>query len=64
MLRKSLATETTSLTIVPTRMYLKDGWIKIELAVAKGKKLHDKRESKRKREVEREMARARGAREA
>jgi SsrA-binding protein len=58
------ATETTSLTIVPTRMYLKDGWIKIELAVAKGKKLHDKRESKRKREVEREMARARGAREA
>jgi SsrA-binding protein len=58
------ATETTSLTIVPTRMYLKDGWIKVELAVAKGKKLHDKRESKRKREVEREMARARGAREA
>jgi len=57
------ATETTSLTIVPTRMYLKDGWIKIELAVAKGKKLHDKRESKRKQEVEREMARARGVRE-
>jgi SsrA-binding protein len=57
------ATETTSLTIVPTRMYLKDGWIKVELAVAKGKKLHDKRESKRKREVEREMARARGARD-
>jgi SsrA-binding protein len=45
-------------------MYLKDGWIKIELAVAKGKKLYDKRESKRTREVEREMARARGAREA
>jgi len=58
------STETTGLTIVATRMYLKDGWIKIELAVAKGKKLYDKRESKRTREVEREMARARGAREA
>jgi SsrA-binding protein len=56
------ATETTGLTLVPTRMYLKDGWIKVELAVAKGKKLHDKREAAREQDVAREMARHRGAR--
>ncbi len=56
------ATETTGMTIVATRMYLKQGWIKIELAVAQGKKLYDKREATRKKEAEREMARARGLR--
>lgn len=56
------ATETTGMTIVPTRMYLKAGWIKIELAVAKGKRLHDKRETTRLREMDREMARARSVR--
>ncbi len=56
------ATETTGMTIVATRMYLKQGWIKIELAVAQGKKLHDKREATRTKEVEREMARATGMR--
>jgi SsrA-binding protein len=50
------------MTIVPTRMYLKAGWIKIELAVAKGKRLHDKRETTRLREMDREMARARSVR--
>ena len=56
------ATETTGMTIVATRMYLKQGWIKIELAVAQGKKLYDKREATRKKEAEREMAKARGVR--
>ena len=42
------------LTLVPTRMYFKNGRIKIELAVAKGKKLYDKRETERKREADRE----------
>ena len=37
-------------TIVPTRIYLKDGRVKCEIALAKGKKLHDKREAERKRE--------------
>ncbi len=55
-------TETTGMTIVPTRAYVKNGWVKIELAVAKGKKFHDKREATRKREMQREMDRARGAR--
>jgi len=55
-------TVTTNLTLVATQIYLKNGRIKVELALARGKKLHDKRETSRKREVEREMARARGSR--
>jgi len=55
-------TQTSGMTLVPTRLYLKGGLIKLEIAVARGKKLYDKRESSRKREVEREMARARGSR--
>ena len=57
------AVDKTSLTIVPTRVYLRGSWIKVELALARGKKQHDKRDAKRKQEVEREIARARGARE-
>ena len=49
----------SGMTLIPTRVYLKNGRIKVELALAKGKKLHDKRESSRKREMEREAARAR-----
>ena len=61
---RKLARETTAtaLTIVPTRVYLKNGRIKVELALARGKKLYDKRESSRRREVEKEMARAKGSR--
>jgi SsrA-binding protein len=44
-------------TIVPTRIYLKDGRAKIEIAIAKGKKIHDKRDSIAKRDAEREAAR-------
>lgn len=44
-------------TVVPTRVYLKDGRAKIEIAIAKGKKLYDKRETIAKRDAEREMAR-------
>jgi SsrA-binding protein len=47
-------TREKGLTLVPTKMYLKNGRIKLELAVAKGKKLHDKRESERTREMEAE----------
>lgn len=45
-------------TLVPLRVYLKKGYVKVELAVAKGKKLYDKREVVKKREAEREVARA------
>ena len=45
------------LTIVPTKMYFKKGKVKVEIAVAKGKKLYDKRQTKKKREWKREQAR-------
>jgi len=44
-------------TIVPTKVYLKDGRAKVEIALAKGKKLHDKREAIAKRDQERERSR-------
>tara|TARA_B100001029_G_C15045605_1_gene446885 strand:- start:657 stop:1127 length:471 start_codon:yes stop_codon:yes gene_type:complete len=45
------------LTIVPTKVYFKKGKAKIELAIAKGKKLYDKRNVKKKKDWEREQAR-------
>ncbi len=45
------------MTIVPTRVYLKEGHAKLEIALARGKKLHDKREIIARREIEREMSR-------
>jgi len=44
-------------TIVPVRVYLKNSRAKIEIAIAKGKKLHDKREAIARRDAEREMDR-------
>lgn len=55
-------TREKGLTLIPTKMYLKNGRIKLELAVAKGKKLHDKRESERQREMEAEARAAIGRR--
>jgi SsrA-binding protein len=46
------------LTLVPTKLYIKGSIAKVEVALAKGKKLYDKRESISRREVERELARA------
>jgi SsrA-binding protein len=43
-------TRERGLTLVPTKIYLKKGRIKCELALAKGKKLYDKREAERQRE--------------
>ena len=45
------------LTIVPTRLYIKGHVAKIEIALARGKKLYDKREAITRREIERELAR-------
>ena len=42
------------LTIVPLRMYFKNGRAKVEVALAKGKKLYDKRETIKRREADRE----------
>ena len=45
-------------TLIPTRMYLKNGRIKVELALAKGKRQYDKREAERRREAEKEARQA------
>ncbi len=50
--------EQQGLTLVPLKMYMKRGWVKVDLALVRGKKLHDKRESIKKREDERSMQRA------
>ena len=47
-------TREKGLALIPIKIYLKDGRIKCEIAVAKGKKLHDKRETERKRTAEAE----------
>jgi SsrA-binding protein len=46
------------LTLIPLRLYFKNGRAKVELALARGKKQHDKRDAIREREVKREMDRA------
>jgi SsrA-binding protein len=43
-------TREKGLTLIPTKMYLKNGKVKCELALAKGKKIHDKREAERTKE--------------
>lgn len=52
------ALQQKGLTVVPTRLLLRKGRAKLEIALAKGKKLYDKRETIAKRDAEREMQRA------
>ena len=52
------------LTIVPTRLYFKDGRVKVELAVARGKELRDKRRDVAERDAKRQMERALKSRRA
>ena len=49
-------------TIIPTKMYLKDGRVKVEIALARGKRQYDKRRAIAKRDAEREMERSLGRR--
>jgi SsrA-binding protein len=51
-------TQERGLTLVPTRLYFKGPRAKVEIALARGKDLYDKRESIRKRDTQREMQRA------
>ena len=46
------------LALIPLKAYIKGGLVKIELALAKGKRHYDKRESLKKKETDREIARA------
>ena len=45
-------------TLVPLRMYFKQGLAKVELAIARGKQMHDKRETEKKADAQREIRRA------
>ena len=51
-------TREKGLTLVPTRMYFKDGRAKVEIALARGKDVGDKRQAIKEREMKREMERA------
>jgi len=46
------------LTLIPVRLYFKDGKVKVELGLAKGKAKYDRRETVKRREADREMQRA------
>lgn len=52
------AIERQGLTLVPLELYFKNGVAKVAMALGKGKKLHDKRESAKERDADREIARA------
>ena len=49
--------EQQGLTLVPLRMYFKRGWVKVDIALAQGKKLYDKRETIKRRDDKRTMQR-------
>ncbi len=58
-LRKLHATiKESGYTLVPTKLYFKDGRVKVEIGLARGKKLYDKREAMAKRDAAREVERA------
>jgi SsrA-binding protein len=53
------------LALIPTRIYFgKRGWAKVEIALAKGKKFYDKRETIKKRDIDRELKRSSKGRKA
>jgi len=58
ILRWGLRARDKGLTLVPTRMYFKAGKVKVEIAMARGKKSYDKREAIAGREAKRELDRA------
>jgi SsrA-binding protein len=51
-------TQTQPLTLIPLKIYFREGKAKVELSLARGRKLHDKRQAIRERDVKREMERA------
>lgn len=56
--RLTQQTKERGFTLVPTRMYFKDGRAKVEVALARGKDLYDKRQSLKEKDLRREMSRA------
>ncbi|GAA3545018.1 SsrA-binding protein SmpB [Amycolatopsis ultiminotia] len=53
-------TKESGLSLVPLSMYFKDGKVKVEIALAKGKKAYDKRQTLAKRDAQRDISRAMG----
>ena len=53
-------TKESGLSLIPLQMYFKDGYVKVEIALAKGKKAYDKRQDLAKRDANREIAKAHG----
>jgi len=51
-------TEQKGLSMVPTKIYFKRNYVKLEIGVGRGKKLHDKRQTLKQKEADREMAKA------
>ena len=51
-------TKEKGLTLIPLKLYWKRNWVKVELALAKGKKLYDKREAIAEKDVKRQIERA------
>ena len=54
--------EEQGLTLVPLKIYFKKGRVKIELGLGRGKKLHDKRDAKAKKDVQRRIEKEMGRR--
>jgi SsrA-binding protein len=50
--------EEKGLSLVPTKIYFKNSLVKLEIGVGRGKKMHDKRETLKRKEADREMAKA------
>jgi SsrA-binding protein len=52
------AIEAQGMSLVPIKIYMKGQRVKVEIALARGKKLHDKRDSQKKKDADREVSRA------
>jgi SsrA-binding protein len=50
-------TEQQGLTLIPLKLYFKRGWVKVSIALARGKKVHDKRDSLKEKQDKRDMER-------
>ncbi len=55
ILRLRSKTEKKGLTIIPLSIYLKGGWVKLTIGIGKGKKLHDKRQADKQKDIKREI---------
>ena len=55
IIKLKISIEKKGLTLIPLSIYLKGSWIKIKLAIGKGKKLHDKRQADKAKNMKREI---------